>query len=347
MKPSGCEPAGRGFVDLTLPCLVEEEVLADEVAEDGMHRQPRIRSTADDDEPAALEPCEQVSRRRGADGLAELGAETVELGGDAEQLPHLVRLALEHLLREVGTESVAASAELGKPAGAFFLGNRLQHLRGQLDGGGPAGRELVDRAAELGADDPAGLVGGEGEHRRVDVEHLALPAEAVDRERRLVPGGEDQMELGRRLPDEALEQRRRSAGAELVHVVEHEHLVACRLLLEPLSQDGRKRSRARAVLASGERIFADLELEGVGQPARERGKRPVAAVHQIPAPAALGRDRRNECRLAESGARDDRRQPPSFRFVEQAFERGPADVRGRETRRRELDAWSLQKPLGG
>ena len=36
-----------------------------------------------------------------------------------------------------------------------------------------------------------------------------------------------------------------------------------------------------------------------------------------------------------------------FGFVEQAFERRPADVRGRETRRDELDAWSLQKPLGG
>ena len=136
-------------------------------------------------------------------------------------------------------------------------------------------------------------------------------------------------------------------GAELVHVVEHEHLVACGLLLERLRQDGRERFGARAVLASGERVLPDVELEGIGESARERGDGAVAAVDEVPAPAALGRDRRNERRLAESGARDDRRQPPSFRFVEQAFERGPADVRGRETRRRELDAWSLQKPLGG
>ena len=82
---------------------------------------------------------------------------------------------------------IATSAELGESAGALVLRYRLQHFGGQLDRGRPAGRELVDWVSELVADDARNLVAREREHRRVDVEHLALAAQAVDRERRLVP----------------------------------------------------------------------------------------------------------------------------------------------------------------
>ena len=329
-------------MDLPQPCLFEQEILADEVPEDGVHGQPRLRPAADDDEPAALEPCEKVGRRRNANCLAQLGAEAVELGGDAEQVTNLCGFALQHFLREVGAEAVSARAELGECAGAFLLGDALQHLGRQLDGGGPAGRELVDGVAELGADDAAGLLSREGEHRRVDVEHLALTTQSIDQERGVVSRSEDEMELRRRLPDEAFEQQsRRSAGAELVHVVEDEHLIALRFFLERLGQDGCERFGPRAVLASGERLVLDLELEGVREAARECGDGAVAAIDQVPAPTALGRDRRRERRLAEPGPGDDRRQPASFRFFEQAFQRGPAYVRGREARRDELDAWSL------
>ena len=78
------------------------------------------------------------------------------------------------------------------------------------------------------------------------------------------------MELGRRLPDEPFEQHGgHSLVPELVHVVEHEHLVACGLLLERLRQHSREHFGARAVLASGERVLPDVDLERIGESARK------------------------------------------------------------------------------
>ena len=97
----------------------------------------------------------------------------------------------------------------------------------------------------------------------------------------------------------------------------------------------------------GGRLRRQLQVERVAEPLHERRNGRVGPVDPIPRPATLDRDGRRERRLAEPGAGDDRRQPASVRLLEQAFERGPAYVRGRQARRDELDAWSLQKALGG
>ena len=206
----------------------------------------------------------------------------------------------------------------------------------------------MDGVAEPAADHRCNLVAREREQSRVDVEDLALAAQTVDRERRLVPRSENQMKLGRRLSDEALEQEGgSSAGAELVHVVEDEHLVALRFFLQRLSEYGGKRFGPGAVLAS---VNASSPTSSSRASARPRAKE----VRQRSAPSTRYQDQprsiateRHSVDFPNPGPATIDVSRRRFRFLEQAFERGPAHVRGREPRRDELDAWSLQKLLGG
>src|SRR5262249_21161256 len=145
--------------------------------------------------------------------------------------------------------------------------------------------------------------------------------------------------LGRSLADEAFEQPgRRSSLPELVDVVEDEHLVARGLLLEGLREEACERAGPRAALASRERIVGYFELESIRQPSGKRGEGTVPAVHQVPVPAAFVCNGCRQRRLAEAGARDDGREPPPLRLVEQSLQRGTAHMRSRHARRRELDA---------
>src|SRR5262245_62814511 len=112
-----------------------------------MDPQPSTRSGARCDEPAPPQAGENVGRGSRSHNLAQLEAEAVELRCDGENVLYLGRLAEEHLLREVGDEMTAASAQVGHGAGPLVFGDRLEHLGGELDGGRPARSEVVDGTA--------------------------------------------------------------------------------------------------------------------------------------------------------------------------------------------------------
>ena len=75
------------------------------------------------------------------------------------------------------------------------------------------------------------------------------------------------MKLGRCLPDEAFQQSSGcSAGAELVHVVEDEHLIALSFFLERLVGPAASGCSHGVLGLPGERLVLDVELEASARP---------------------------------------------------------------------------------
>jgi hypothetical protein len=152
-----------------------------------------------------------------------------------------------------------------------------------------------DRPEELGD-----LFLAEGEHGRVEVEHLALAAQALDGEGRVEPARKDDMQPRRRLAADLLEQaHRRSAPPELVDVVEDDHHIVSQLLLERLAQQRRDRGGTLRLVAVGSerRLHDVVELaadrryarrEGVCDPEHEDGEVRVVRPDRVP----QGSDRR-------------------------------------------------------
>ena len=81
--------------------------------------------------------------------------------------------------------------------------------------------QLAPVRAERGRQQLAGLLHAERKQAAVDLQHLAAATQSLDRERRLGPRRQHQVEAGRRVPGQPLDQPSgRPAGGQLVDVVE-------------------------------------------------------------------------------------------------------------------------------
>ena len=99
----------------------------------------------------------------------------------------------------------------------------------QAQTGGPAFRPLEERLEERRVqveleclEKGARLVGREGELGGAQLDQLAVRAKDVHGERRVVPGREDEAEIGRRRAQELLDPVRDTAARQVVEVVDHD-----------------------------------------------------------------------------------------------------------------------------
>ena len=214
----------------------------------------------DEEEVGPIEPLEhRLPAAATGHGIAQRSGEPVHDRGLEQEAPDFIGLALEHLLGEVvDDEAVVAGEARDEPAGVVAA---LHRQRGELQRGDPplgSSFESVDvvrrqvqahRVVEVGG----GLVGGEPQVGGTDLEQLAPSAKARQRQRRIGPTAEHQVDLRRQVLQQerhGLVQLRR---LDDVVVVEHQHDVIVSRPARSLSSDAttdssgwEDRSRANA-----------------------------------------------------------------------------------------------------
>ena len=153
--------------------------------------------------------------------------------------------------------------------------------------------ELPRVAAELGLEHRAHLVDVEGEVGAPELEELALPAQAVDREGQLGARGEDDVQGLGRLAAQRLDRVHRGAvGRQRMEVVEHEPQRAVQALLQGLGQ--RRGEGVGAGVLVRARVGPARGAGRGGEVDREVGHAQAQRVHQA-AP-----ERRERCVLGPS-----------------------------------------------
>ena len=194
------------------------------------------------------------------------------------------------------------------------------------------------------------LVGRERERRAADVRDLALGAQPLDAERRIVAGDEQHVEVVRGEPHERLDEAPRPGRAvDLVDVVEHEQELVVAGVLERVGDERRGGLAALLRLDVVPRVDRGGDRRGevlgerLGEPAERRddpgGERAEVAVHRVdrvPRRVAGPGDARGEGALPEPGAGDDDRQPAVRAGGEPCLELGAVEGAVGVTRRDEL-----------
>jgi hypothetical protein len=299
---AGGQPGGRPPVQL--PQLGGrqrhrgERHLADQVVE----HEPAVHGGAGLEEQAAAG---QPGQHRGVglyvQGAAQLGGEAAQRRDPADQRPQHRVLAGEHLLGEVGEQQPARPAQRRQAGGPLPWPLAPQRLDRQAGRRRPAAGHAVQRLAQLapvraehGGQQRAGLLLAEGEQGAVQLQHLAAAAQPLDRERRLDPGRQHQVEQGGRVPGQPLDQPgRRPVGGELVDVVEDQHQVAAQLELQRLAERGREAVGAGQLVGVGPQRGGQHRAQLVGevrqpqpqrvhQPAQQRRQAGVLRLQRVP-----------------------------------------------------------------
>ena len=208
----GLQPCGRAGEKLRL--VGERHALACELAHQRSERVPaRLAPVGLDEEPAALERGERLGSADGAESLAELRVEAVERGHRPHERAHVLGLALEDLARKIGEEAAAGPPEAVERAAPLLGRDVAEGLQREPDCRGPPAARLLEvagdvvcRLAQRLLEQKSRLVGGEGKLARGELDDLALPAQALDREGRLVARGQDDVQRRRRVPHERLDE---------------------------------------------------------------------------------------------------------------------------------------------
>ena len=296
------------------------------VAHQARGREPLVERTGLCEQPAARERGERVGRALQAERGAQRRVHALERRGRAHQLADRGRLLGEHLARQVAEQRPARPAQALDRRAALGGRQRADGLTGQAHRRGPALRDLMKAhaelprvAAELGLEHRAHLVDVEGEVGAPELEELALPAQAVDREGQLGARGEDDVQGLGRLAAQRLDRVHRGAvGRQCMEVVEHEPQRAVQALLQGL---GQRRGegvgagvlvRARVGPARGagrggevDREVGHAQAQRVHQAAPERRERCVLGAERVPGDVVALRPGRQQRRLAGAGAGDD------------------------------------------
>ena len=175
----------------------------------------------------------------------------------------------------------------------------------------------------------------EREGGAAEVRDLALRAQPLDAERRVVARHQEQVEAGRREADQRLHEPPRAGGAvDLVTVVEDQQEVvledvlhrvgdqrggglAAVLRLGLVTRVDRRGDRGREVL--GQR--RQLAVQGRDDARGERAQVRVGPIDRVPGGRPAARRPGGEGALAEARARDDDRQPPLGALPEGRLER--------------------------
>ena len=241
----------------------------------------------------ASEP-EDLGRAIDPERLAQLRREALERGDDAHELLDAGGFVGEDLGGEIREQRPTGPADPVERLSAAGGWDTAQGLDGEPDRRRPPARRAMElgrrlrvvvarqRPQQLG-----GLLDVEREVRAAELEHLALPAQPLDRERRLEARREDDVEPRRRLPAEGLDQLHRARRpGQLVDVVHDEHEVATKLCLQRLRHERRDALRACPI----------VRLRVGARSARRRRPRSPSA------PAAPGVEERRRCRGRRSRA---------------------------------------------
>ena len=164
--------------------------------------------------------------RVAAQGDRERGADLV---GDARGQQELLAPVVEgaHLVHEVGGDPRVAPVERERRLGGI-VGGRQRHV-GEPEAGGPAlggGHQVGQRG--LGQVEPvvehqASLVGRERQVGGADVAQPPRDPQPVQRQRGVVARDQHEVQAGRRVPGDRLEQADRAAALDFVDVVEDQH----------------------------------------------------------------------------------------------------------------------------
>ena len=147
-----------------------------------------------DEEPAPGQRAEDLPGPLDPERLAELGREALERRDDPHQRLDLRRLVGEDLGREVGEEGAVRTPNAVERVAATVRRDAAQRLDREPHGRGPPARRSLELFSRLRVpltrqclEQTSGLFDVEGEVGPVQLEHLALPAQALDREGRLRP----------------------------------------------------------------------------------------------------------------------------------------------------------------
>ena len=236
-------------------------------------------------------PSSSAGRVGDAGRLEQRAAEPLEVDGPGERGPDGVRRGRDDLLGEVGEQRALGALEPVEDGLAAARRRGAERLDREPDRGGPAvgraedpGRGVAGRVArdDVGGqerrDERLDLVGRERERGAADVRDLALGAQALDPERRVVARDEEHVEVVRGEPDERLDEPPRAGRAvDLVGVVEHEQQLVVAGVLE------RVRDERRGGLA------ALLRLRVVARVDRGRDRRGEVLGERLGAGAAAPR----------------------------------------------------------
>ena len=281
----------------------------------------------------ALQPLEQRRTILAAgDGVAERGGQALENRRPQEERPHGRGLPRQHLLRQVIDDEAVAAAEGGdRRAG---IGVIAQRQRGQLQPGDPAlgarrqrrGRPVGERRGQRGAQECRRLVGGEAQVGRADLGQLPPRAQTGQRERRIGPAGDDQVQSGRGVVEQERERGVDRRRRDRVVVVEDQGHVAV-LGGDPVQHrdedrlDRRRRRGAQQPHGRRADPGAGTLERGGDVPPEARGV-VVARVEGDPGDRAVSRQTGPEqCRLAAPGGGGDEGQfaaPPGGEPLQQA-----------------------------
>ena len=343
-------PAGGAGVQLVQVVVGQRQRGQCDVAHQARRREPAF-GVALGEQPAARQRAERVGCSLDPQRGAEAGMDTLEWRGNANQLARLRCLLREHLARQVAEERPAGPAQALDRRVALRRLQRAHRLAREAHGGRPALGDRVQRVAELarvavelGCEHRAYLVGVEGEVGAAELEDLALTAQAVDREGRLDPRGEHDVQGRGRLAAERLDRaHRRPVGRQRVEVVEDERERPAQALLQRLRQRSGEGVRARALVGTGvgtargggrrrqiDGQVGHAQPQRVDEAAGERGERRVLRPERVPGDVVTVGPGRQERRLAEAGPRDHGAQAALQGIVQAPLQRGARERRGRD-----------------
>ena len=148
------------------------------------------------------------------DGVAQRAGEPFEDRGLEQEVADVGGLAGEHLLGEVVDDVAVVAGETGDERAGVLAA--LHRQRGQLQRGDPAfgaclergdvalAQPQTHRAVEVGR----GLLGGEAQVGGADLDQLTACPQLGQRQRRVGPGGEDDVQLRRLVLEQEASSRR-------------------------------------------------------------------------------------------------------------------------------------------
>ena len=186
------------------------------------------------DERVCLLEVEQDPLRARAAGhrVGQAPRDPVEDRGPQQELPHLRRLALQHLRHQISRDASLAAGEVTHES--LRVRMPVERDRCQPQAGDPALRPLVKQGHRLVCEldlarpqQPACLLGGEAQVRCSYLGQLGREAQAVQVELGLGAARQHQAQVRGAAGDEQLQPPQRLRRLKLVKIVDHQHERLC------------------------------------------------------------------------------------------------------------------------
>ena len=243
--------------------------------------------------PAADAGVSRVVAVAGQQGVAQRRAQPVEHAGGQQEPSQRQRQLIDHLGRQVVGHQPVAAGEGRHERGR--VGAVAQRQGGQLQAGRPAlgarhqRRHLPLRQAQPHArvQELGGLLGSEAQVGGAHLGQLAAGAQARQRQRRILAGGEHQVDRRRQMLEQEGDGGVDGRGAHQVVVVQHQQarLGQGGQVVDQAGEDGLGRRRGRRGVQPGQRRAATGggdRLEGGDQVAENLVSVLVALVEREP-----------------------------------------------------------------